>query len=104
MSNKAYEIKHLRGVLLASLKDYFPNGLAAKTLFATVVAPFFPGMKWEEVARQIAYLHERGFVEAIGQSGIGGEKSLERENYRVTPAGLDVASGVSDDPAIEVEV
>ncbi len=103
MSSGAYQIKHLRGELLGALKDYYPNGLAAKTIFATIVAPIFPGMKWDETLRQIVYLHERGFLEAVGQSGIGGEKSLERENYRVTPAGLDVANGVTTDEAITIE-
>lgn len=103
MSKDTFEVKHVRGVILTVLKEYYPNGLRGSSIFSNVVHGTFPALPMAAVVQQIAYLAERGYLEQVGQSEIVSVETLADAMYRVTPAGFDVATGVVSDPAIQVE-
>ena len=104
MSKQAYEARHVRGTILGTLREYYPNGLSGQSVYTTIVRPVFPAMEWEDAQQHLLYLQERGYIEPGGQTAIRGQGSPRQRIYRLTATGYDVALGVTEDPAIEAEV
>lgn len=102
--DKAFELRHMNGTVLTSLQAYYPNGLSGGTIFATVLRPLFPGIDWNRAFTVLSYLKGRGLLEFVQDRGPRGTDSPKDLIYRLTPAGLDVAAGVTEDPAVLVEV
>ena len=103
MTKRAYEAKHLRGTIIETLGDYYPNGLSGRSIFSTIVLPVFPDAEWNDVLQQLSYLRQRDFIEDVGACGIGPANSPQGRISRLTAAGYDVAKGITEDPAIMVE-
>jgi len=103
MSRQAYEAKHVRGVILGTLQAYYPNGLSGANVFNHAVRPVFPTMEWAEAFRHLAYLKDRGFTEEVKPSELQDIDSTKDIIYRLTAAGLDLAAGVTQDPAILID-
>src|SRR5690606_7182937 len=100
MNKRLFEIRHMNGTILSTLSAYYPNGLSGGNIFAHAVKPLSPGMEWERVFIQLTFLKERGYLEYVkdrGPRGVDGPKDLI---YRLTPAGVEVASGLKEDSAV----
>ena len=100
---RAFEIKHVRGTLLTALGSYSPNGLSGRNILAHVLRPVFPGLTKQECFQHLTYLKDRGLVDYVKESGIREITDPMELVYRLTPDGLDIATGVTQDPTILVE-
>lgn len=104
MSDGTYNVKRARGIVLRTLKSYYPNGLTGRRIYRDVLLPHFHGIEWRETEQTLAYLEERGFVGRIGQCAPAAGDARENEVYRLTASGYDLATGVTTDDAIDAEV
>ncbi len=104
MSIEAYDVKRLRGYIATGLQAFYPNGISGLLIHRDILAPVFPHLEWRQVLQQLDYLMERGFVEAVEMVRLATKRSGRNCVYRLTATGLDVASGVVEDAAIEAEV
>ena len=103
MSKSSYEAKHVRGVVLTTLQAYYPNGLSGGNVFKHGICPLFPTMEWQEVFRHLVYLKDRGFTEVVKPGELQDIDSSRDIIYRLAPAGLDLAAGVTQDPAVLID-
>jgi hypothetical protein len=103
MDSEAYDVKRVRGYILDVLKSFYPNGISGRLIQRDGLTAAFPHLEWSDTRRQIDYLVERGFVVAVDDGPLS-KRSARDRLYRLTAQGLDVASGVVEDAAIEAEV
>ena len=63
----------------------------------------FPQLEWEDFRKDLAYLHEKGYVRQVNWPDEGAEGVSWRQRwFRLTPAGVEVADHCVADPALEV--
>ncbi len=103
MNPEVYNIKRVRGCILAGLQALYPNAVSGGVIYREIVQPAFSIIDWREFLQELDYLQERGFVEPISD-GLGRAQTAKARMFRVTASGVDVGCGVASDPAIDVEV
>jgi hypothetical protein len=86
-----------RGLLLLSVHHGYPHSVA-EALLRQAVGAVYAG-ELPALDRDLAYMCDRGFflrhVDHVGRSAV--------TSFRLSPAGVDLAEGVTADPAIHVE-
>jgi hypothetical protein len=98
-----FEARQIRGLILSTLKDYYPNGLSGATIVKQVVRPVFPATDQRDAVAFLIMLKDAGYVESIKELGIRKADSLLDQHFRSTPKGIEIAEGTSSDPSIVVE-
>jgi len=101
--SQAHETRRVRGHILSTLLSFYPNSVTGGVVFRDVLEKLFPALEWVEALRQLAYLQERGFIEEVPDF-LGRSRSARETWYWATARGLDVASGVLTDDAIDMEL
>lgn len=100
--NRARRIKQVRNEILVLLKMLYPSALQADVILRSLLA-IFPQLEWEDFRKDLAYLHEKGYVRQVNWPDEDGEGVSWRHRwFRLTPEGVEVADHCVADPALEV--
>lgn len=99
-SVKAAIIIQARKGILRSLEMVYPSGLTIQSLYQTVCAI---DITYDETLfkRDVAYLVEKGYVEFIDPA-IGRVTDFFSKVVKLTEQDLEIAQGLTRDPALEI--
>ena len=86
--------------ILRNLDLVYPTGLTVRFLYRTVCA-VNEMYDMSLLAKDIAYLKEKGYVKYIDDV-MGGMDKFEDKTVKLTARGLEIAQDVIDDEALEV--
>lgn len=92
------DLRMVRGILVCLLADAYPNFMA-EALLTREVPPVVVSQLGVDVAAQYAYLAEKSYIEA--KTDRLGDREIR--SWRLTATGLDVATGVTTDPGVDVD-
>jgi len=97
---KPVKIKQMRVFILFNLDRLYPSPLQVGSLYNVLVG-FDEGYDIDLLAKDLAYLKEKGYVRYVDEA-IGGADGFRNKYIKLTAEGKEIADRTQTDKALEI--
>jgi len=99
--HESVKIKIARNNILLYLNMSYPGGLRAQYIYENLMM-MDESYQWVLLQKDIAYLRDKGYIERVDDKLGGQTLELQKQTYKLTPEGKEIAEKTGFDRALEL--